>query len=813
MRTAGKAAAHLGRVVAGLIGDDGMEDAEFASSRMPPRYEWLQGRPSIPLILWFALGAWLATAVSFGALRLADRGDCRQCFIVGLLAAAVLCGLLVCRWGSAAIVVLGLGISLGVLCGAACADNMHHLQSELWDATGTWEVVCTQDGRMGSFGESVVGKTVTPSGHAATVRVNLAHEAGLMAGDHLKIHVTWRKPSDAAAESLWDKGVVASAQAASIIHEEESGPGAVLRTMRRSALEQLAGAPAQASSDGAQFLQAVLLGWRGEMFDAAWYTAAKADGLAHMVAVSGAHLAIVCGLGLMALRAARVPRRIQLLFQLLLVGGYLVLTGAPISAIRAAFMVVLGLSAFLVRRRAYSLGALSFAIIAMVVVDPVCARSLSFVLSAGSTLGIVLFARGIERWFALLLSRPHAGVLLQGLSLTLAAQLVTNPLVACEFGQISLIAPFANMLVAPVFSAVCGIGLPLSLLSAATGSAMPGLTLLAQLCGCLCALLQGCAGLPLASVPIDLARPVALLLAIGMPAALWALWPRPTAWCIGICIAIACVMAISLFGIGGGADDEIVMFDVGQGDAFLLRSGGKAMLIDTGNNDRQLLQALARHGVHRLDAVAISHADDDHCGSLGALKGVVGIDRVILARDMLACTDEKAQALVGTAAAVTGNASAVIGVGVGGQISLGRFACRVIGPDSFTDNGGNADSLALLWESDQDADGQVDWRGLFCGDAEKEQLAGYESAGRVGDVDVYKVGHHGSRAAVDEQTAAVLHPEICLVSVGANNRYGHPVPSTLGILEAAGGHIWRTDEQGDVTVHVTKEQLRVSTQR
>ena len=66
-------------------------------------------------------------------------------------------------------------------------------------------------------------------------------------------------------------------------------------------------------------------------------------------------------------------------------------------------------------------------------------------------------------------------------------------------------------------------------------------------------------------------------------------------------------------------------------------------------------------------------------------------------------------------------------------------------------------------------------------------------------VDLYKVGHHGSKNALDDEEAAVLSPRIALVSAGARNRYGHPAQDTLDRLEAAGARVFRTDEQGDVS--------------
>ena len=67
-------------------------------------------------------------------------------------------------------------------------------------------------------------------------------------------------------------------------------------------------------------------------------------------------------------------------------------------------------------------------------------------------------------------------------------------------------------------------------------------------------------------------------------------------------------------------------------------------------------------------------------------------------------------------------------------------------------------------------------------------------------VDLYKVGHHGSKNALDDEEAAVLSPRIALVSAGARNRYGHPASDTLLRLTEAGAELYRTDLQGTVTV-------------
>ena len=248
------------------------------------------------------------------------------------------------------------------------------------------------------------------------------------------------------------------------------------------------------------------------------------------------------------------------------------------------------------------------------------------------------------------------------------------------------------------------------------------------------------------------------------------------------------------------------MLDVAQGDAFLVRSKGSAILIDTGNHDTLLKEALARQGIFHLDAVLITHADDDHCGSLQALDGAVAIDSVLVARDALTCDCESCESLIKNASSVVGSAN-VEPLAVGDAIACGDFSLKVIWPHGFSDEGGNADSLCLLASL---ATSEGMWTTLFCGDAESDQLKEIIDEGELGDIDIYKVGHHGSKAALTESVVEVIRPEISLVSVGSGNRYGHPAAQTLSLLDNVGSHVFRTDEMGDVSCEFSNDGIRVT---
>ena len=163
------------------------------------------------------------------------------------------------------------------------------------------------------------------------------------------------------------------------------------------------------------------------------------------------------------------------------------------------------------------------------------------------------------------------------------------------------------------------------------------------------------------------------------------------------------------------------MLDVGQGDAFLVSSCGQTLLVDTGNEDRKLRDALASVGVRRVDAVAVTHPDDDHCASLQSLVSYADVGAFLCAAPMLECGCEKCKGLLETAKAAVGE-EGVTALDVGDVLHVGRFEMEVVWPESYEDEGGNADSLCLMARLDCDGDGAFDWKALFTGDAESGQL-------------------------------------------------------------------------------------------
>ncbi|MEG1397062.1 MAG: ComEC/Rec2 family competence protein [Raoultibacter sp.] len=758
------------------------------------------------------------------------------CGVACLLGAVVGC---VALWFTRhkAFACLMLGLCLGGVCAAvASLDYAADVGAALEEASGVHEFMVVEDAVKGDFGLSCCAETTLTGGRRVKVRINFNQEenrevaaegsaakttsnskgeqvasdrALYRYGQRFRTYTTLRKPSLTAEHSYYRQGIAARATAFTLEAVPPSGAFGALLDFREAALASFA----SYEGEGAAFLRAVLFGERSGLEEGGFYTAVKTCGLAHIIAVSGAHLVVVSSFIGLFLRVARVNRFVSIGAQVAFIGCYLVFTGLPISAIRAAVMSLITLMSLFASRRSSGISALSLCACVLLSVDPSIAFSLSFALSAAATLGIVVFGGLMGDWCKGCLP-VRQGFVRDSLAMTLSSNLFTLPIAAAVFAQISLIAPLANVIALPLFTLFCGGGLAaviLFLLIPPLGSFLVGCLVVAAQAFCEGVVLL--ARVPFAALPFSGDIAVLVLLAGVIAVVLWIWWPQPTRLvCVGACVIALALGGLVVVVMPRFAPDEIVMLDVGQGDAFLVRSQGATLLVDTGNQDAALLRGLAHVGVYHLDAVLITHPDSDHCDSLRALHSLVATDRVLVADGVLSCSCNACVRLREAATQVVG-VGGVQGVTVGDTLRVGSFIARVVWPIAFSDEGGNADSVCLALDDDIHADGMVEWRALLCGDAEQPQIAEMIARKEVGDIDIYKVGHHGSKHALGATEAKVLDPEIALFSVGSNNRYGHPAAETIAVLEAQGATAFRSDEQGEVVCRLLADRIEVETLR
>lgn len=767
-------------------------------------------RPIPPLLFYAALALWLGTAVSYTASMTITVEQLTILFFVSLiLATGVTLSAMILRKVaithliqqilSLSFIAFFLGCSVGLLSGINLHLHRDKIENEAWTERN-YQLV--GDSKKSGFGSYAFARTQNSSGENIIVQLSFNDLPELHYGDYISARSGLDSLGDSPSDYLWQQGVSARASIMSYQSLERDSLMSVFLEFRQAALDLFN----VYEGAGVELLKALLFGERSNLDENGLYHSIKVVGLAHFVAVSGAHLVILSSALNFILLRLSLRRSLTIGIQIVFILLYLTFTAFPISAIRAACMSIIATTSFFSKRRPAALSALALCVIAFVIASPSSATSLSFILSALSTLGILVFNVYIQQWCTCIIpSLPR--FIREGFSITAAANTTIFALCAARFSQISLIAPLMNILSTPFFSFLCIVGLSGTCLSLI----FPNISsfILEPLIFCsqaLTEMLHVMAKLPFAAIPVSLDEGYAFVLTIVLVASVWLFWPKPSRR-IGITVSslLGALLLVSISLAPHFHDSEVIMLDVGQGDAFVIRSGSSTVLVDTGNQDKELLNKLAKHGIYQIDALIITHADDDHCGSLDALQDVVAVSRVCLSANTLSCLCSSCCNLVESSRKLCGDKD-VLGLSVGDRIEVGEFSLEVIWPDSFREEGGNADSLSFLLryqlhrvvDTGTETNGEAPWLMLFCGDAEAEQLKEMVSMKRLGDIDILKVGHHGSRAAVTEELLRDLRPELALISVGSNNRYGHPSQEVIELLQNSNSCILRSDELGDL---------------
>jgi competence protein ComEC len=592
----------------------------------------------------------------------------------------------------------------------------------------------------------------------------------------------------------------------------------------------------------------------------------KTAGLTHLTAVSGANLTIIADSMLWVAGALRAPRSVRVPLMVVTLAGFVVLARPSPSVLRAAGMGAVGIAASALSRRPRGVPALAAAATVLLAVDPWLARSAGFALSAAATGALLLLA---PLWADRLVRHvPQPAAI--ALAAPAAAQVACGPLLVLLQPSVSLVAVPANLLAEPAVAPTTVAGV----VTAGAGIVAPGAAHVGALVGgagtwWIALVAHRAAALPLASAPWPSGPPGALLLAV-LEAGVVAMSlpqcrtvvrrvitrtlrartarrtpgrrasgePRGTpvsrrTALLGLTGAVTGGIALWAAGLrlrprgsGGLPDWSVVMLDVGQGDATVLRSGrDRAVLIDTGPDPALVDACLSRLGIRHLDLVVLTHFHADHVGGLpGALKGRVA-HRILVSP--LAEPTENAVAvlrLAGTARIPVETARpqqqgvcAADGWSVAWRV-LTPFGPLVPPAPPETDDSDlvNESSVAVTADA-RSPSGSV--RAVLLGDLETQGQRGLAQRLATGadelggPVDVVKVAHHGS-AKQHEPLYRQIEARLGLIGVGAGNDYGHPAPSALALLRRAGVAVLRTDTSGDLAIAGTPTGgLTVATSR
>lgn len=238
--------------------------------------------------------------------------------------------------------------------------------------------------------------------------------------------------------------------------------------------------------------------------------------------------------------------------------------------------------------------------------------------------------------------------------------------------------------------------------------------------------------------------------------------------------------------------------DVGQGDCTLVSCNGEYLLIDGGDSDHssEVYSVLERLDVDCIDYIVATHPDADHIGGIsGALNEA---DCGTFYCSVTSHDTETFEDMV----SYLGDTEITV-PSAGDTFYLGAALVTFVGPVSNYDDTNNG-SLVLRID-------YGDTSFLFTGDAETESEDDMIAAGADLSADVLKVGHHGSRSSSSSEFLQEVDPEYAIISVGADNEYGHPTEEVLERLDSIGAEVYRTDEDGSVVVVSDGETITVET--
>lgn len=578
-------------------------------------------------------------------------------------------------------------------------------------------------------------------------------------------------------------------------------PGRIFFRWRRALEEKIT---RLVPGDASAFLIAVLLGEKSGL-PRSVKREFQLTGVAHVLAISGLHVGFVAAFLYLLLSFLPISFKWNYALSLLLLTGYMLLTGAHAPVVRATLMLYLYLLGKILERKPRAMNTLFLAAFLILLWQPQQLFQVGFQYSFAAVFAILFIYRRLEPLRFRLRERiPRFGdkYLVVPFLVSLAAQLGTLPITAYYFKNIPLISFFLNLLVIPLTAVVVSVGF---LMVGVAYVFEPLGVLLGQW---LALLIRGETALvhlslhsPLAYVSI----PQLPILLIGVYLGMLLLllyWRAEQLRIVRLPLLVLLLALLMWIFAPRTVPNQICMLDVGNGNATVVRTTrGSFLLFDAGPVTRYrdsgtdiIAPALAQMGVLHLDRVIISHPHADHLRGIFSLLQRVKIDSVYLPAISISYLwqDSVKHILkikgIGFRELKLGD---VVRVDAGARIYVLGPPEAFLHPPRPTGHAINNTSLITLLHLGNT-------RILFTGDAEislEKALLGWGDLLRS---EVLQVGHHGSLTSTSPEFLQQVNPRVALISVGRKNRYGHPAPQVVHRLARRGIRLFRTDQMGAI---------------
>ena len=597
--------------------------------------------------------------------------------------------------------------------------------------------------------------------------------------------------------------------------------------------------------EDASLLKTMLLGDRSEL-DTNTKIMFQRCGIAHILAISGLHVALIARVFETFIALLGVRKRPASIIVIIFVVAYGIMTGMSAATLRAVLMLSISRLAFVFGRMPDLPTSMMEALLVMIIINPESLTTSGMLMSFSAVMGVIT---GMEldklildhysfRW---LKEGPRGWVhrFVKGLLISISINLWMLPLVIMNYYEVPILALLLNFIVVPLLTVVVACGL----IGAIGG---PILVIPIWVCKKLLSfyrlLCVEFLKVPAAIVGTGHVSIIHLLIIYAMIGGVVAgayifLYRRKAfimtdfgkKWRVVVLMSLLgvfvllCTFCIGSVKLVNRLSSCVVFLDVGQGDGSIIHMKGDNYMVDCGSSSSDdvgrytLIPALKYYGMTHIKCIFISHMDSDHVNGIIYLlenRDLYGIDVDYVAvaegtevnenyeRIQKACGGEVKIIELGAGDVVDerfeviypGVDSEVSGVKEGNDYSL---VLKLIGKEYeilYTGDIGSEVEMRLV------SDGLSDYEEMISSDKtiDSKIKSNYKEEGVSR---ILKCPHHGSKYSSSEEFIEAYDPDITVISVGRRNNYGHPAPETLERYEEEGVQILRTDEDGAVILH------------
>ena len=515
--------------------------------------------------------------------------------------------------------------------------------------------------------------------------------------------------------------------------------------------------------------------------------------LSHILAVSGAHTSyIILGITYL-ISKSKTPKRIGYIITIINLLIFIIITGASYSVVRACIMAIVVIGAKICYRKENFFTSICISLIIILIQNPFAINDIGLKLSFMGTAGIVIFNKSITNFFIKLKIKQKIA---EALSVTFSAQLMIMPITILNFNTISLTFFISNILASPLLGIIIIFGFISIFISSILNPISKVLFLILHIFLELLILVSKVTEkIPGSSILVktpNILFAIVYYILILFFNYFFVIKQNPTrrfhkkiikiitikniknAFKV---IAVVFLIMLLLTRIVRIINPtlKIYFIDVGQGDSTLIVTPkNKKILIDGGEGKTNVLfQYLLDRRINKIDYIIISHFDSDHCNGLIEIIAKMRVENIVMSKQSKESEEYKKILEI-----IKQKNIKVSSVKAEDKIIIEKnLYTKILNPAEkfeFQDLNNNAIVAKLVYK---------DFSMLFTGDIEKAEENLAKKYKNELKSTILKVAHHGSKTSTSEEFLKYVEPQIALIGVGENNKFGHPNQITIEKLK------------------------------